>query len=109
MFLVLLSRFEGDLRQGLTTAMCLGTDETWVAAATSSGVVTVWDLRFRLRVSGFVHPGKARVRRLVAGPQPGQLLAAVQGNNEVVWETLEVGFQLCTRWDSGAWRVEAGK
>merc|ERR1712013_543906 len=42
-------RFEGDLRQGLTTAMCLGTDETWVASATSSGVVTVWDLRFRLR------------------------------------------------------------
>ena len=84
-FILLLFRFDGDLRQGLTTAMCLGTDETWVAAATSSGVVTVWDLRFRLRVSGFVHPGKARVRRLVAGPQPGQLLAAVQGNNEVVW------------------------
>ena len=79
----ILPRFEGDLRQGLTTAMCLGTDETWVASATSSGVVTVWDLRFRLRVSGFVHPVKARVRRLVPGHQPGQLLAAVQGNNEV--------------------------
>ena len=89
--------------------MCLGTDETWVAAATSSGVVTVWDLRFRLRVSGFVHPGKARVRRLVAGPQPGQLLAAVQGNNEVLWETFEADIQSCSRWDSGAWRVEAGK
>ena len=39
-------RFDGDLRQGLTTALCLGTDETWAAAATSSGLVSVWDLRY---------------------------------------------------------------
>ena len=39
-------RFDGDLRQGLTTALCLGTDETWAAAATSSGLVSVWDLRW---------------------------------------------------------------
>ena len=29
-------KFDGDLRQVLTIAMCLGADETWVAAATSS-------------------------------------------------------------------------
>ena len=40
-------RFDGDLRQGLTTALCLRTDETWAAAATSSGLVSVWDLRYR--------------------------------------------------------------
>ena len=44
-------RFDGDLRQGLTTALCLGTDETWAAAATSSGLVSVWDLRYKT-VSG---------------------------------------------------------
>jgi len=93
-------RFEGDLRQGLTTAMCLGADETWAAAATSAGVVSVWDLRFRLRVSGLAHPGKARVRRLVAGPGPGQLLAAVQGNNEVGLWSLESGFRHTAVWAS---------
>ena len=105
---IVISRFEGDLRQGLTTAMCLGTDETWVAAATSSGVVTVWDLRFRLRVSGFVHPGKARVRRLVAGPQPGQLLAAVQGNNEVGLWSLESGSRQVAVWSSSSSPLSTG-
>ena len=42
--------FTQDLRHGLTTAMCVAGQETWLAAGTSSGVVTVWDLRFRLQV-----------------------------------------------------------
>ena len=42
--------FSSDLRQGLTTAMCVAGHESWLAAGTSSGVVTVWDLRFRLQV-----------------------------------------------------------
>ena len=43
--------FRLGLRHGLTTAMSVATEETWVAAGTSSGVVSVWDLRFKLQVN----------------------------------------------------------
>lgn len=36
-----------------------------------------------VQVGGFTHPNKARVRRL-GSVAPGQLVVAVQGNNEVV-------------------------
>ena len=42
--------FKQDLRHGLTTALSVAGEETWLAAGTSSGVVSVWDLRFRLQV-----------------------------------------------------------
>ena len=42
--------FRQDLRQGLTTAFTVAGQETWLAAGTSSGVVSVWDLRFKLQV-----------------------------------------------------------
>ena len=36
---------------GLTTALSVAGEETWLAAETSSGVVSVcWDLRFKLQV-----------------------------------------------------------
>ena len=44
--------FKQDLRHGLTTALSVAAEETWLAAGTSSGVVSVWDLRFRLQVNG---------------------------------------------------------
>ena len=71
----------------------------------------MWDLRFRLRVSGFVHPAKARVRRLVPGHQPGQLLAAVQGNNEVGsgFQESQLISTLWARLGSGAWKAELGR
>ena len=42
--------FKQDLRQGNTTAMCVAGHETWLAAGTCNGVVTVWDLRFGIQV-----------------------------------------------------------
>ena len=42
--------FRQDLRQGLTTALTVAGQETWLAAGTSSGLVSVWDLRFKLQV-----------------------------------------------------------
>ena len=46
--------FSQDLRHGLTTAMCVAGEETWLAAGTSSGIVTIWDLRFRLQVRSLI-------------------------------------------------------
>ena len=43
-------KFSQDLRQGLTTALTVAGQETWLAAGTSSGLVSVWDLRFKLQV-----------------------------------------------------------
>merc|ERR550517_59223 len=77
--------FRQDLRQGLTTALTVAGQETWLAAGTSSGLVSVWDLRFKLKVGSLCQPGKARVRRL-GSVGPGQLAVSVQGNNELgVW------------------------
>ena len=42
--------FAQDLRHGLTTEMCVAGEETWLAVGTISGIVTIWDLRFRLQV-----------------------------------------------------------
>ena len=84
-------KFKTELRygHGLTTAMCLNTEEYWLTTGTSDGVVSCWDLRFGLRVSSFAHPGKARVRRLVPGFSVGHVLVSVQGNNEVGCWNLE--------------------
>jgi len=95
-------KFSQELKAGLSTAMCVGGDESWVAGGTSSGVVGVWDLRFRLQVATITHPAKARVRRLVGGAKPGQLLVSVQGNNEVgVW-SVESGSRQQAVWASTA-------
>ena len=84
-----------DQRQGLTTAMCVAGQESWLAAGTSSGVATIWDLRFRLQVGVLTHPSKARVRRL-GSAAAGQLVMAVQGNNEVsVWGVESSSRQSC--------------
>ena len=42
--------FRQDLRHGLTTALSVAGEETWLAAGTSSEVVSVWDLRLKLQV-----------------------------------------------------------
>ena len=44
-----------------------------MTTGSSDGVVSCWDLRFGLQVSSFVHPAKARVRRLLPGFSGGQV------------------------------------
>jgi len=96
-------RFSKELRYGLTTAMTLSrASESWLAAGTSSGLVTCWDLRFRLGVASLTHPARARVRRLVPGLGQGQLVASVQGNNEVGLWGLEGGGRQSVVWASQA-------
>jgi len=93
-------RFECELRNGLLTAMAISGDESWLCAGTSNGVLSCWDLRFKLQVSSCQHPNKARVRRLAATGRPGCLLVSVQGNNEVgVWN-LETGSRQQVLWAS---------
>jgi len=95
-------KFSQELKQGLTTAMCVAGEESWLAAGTSSGVVGVWDLRFKLQVASLIHPARARVRRLVGGSKPGQLLVSVQGNNEVGIWSVESGSRQQAVWASSA-------
>jgi len=95
-------RFSQELKQGLTTAMCVAGEESWLAAGTSNGLVGVWDLRFRLQVANLVHPARARVRRLVGGLKAGQVLVSVQGNNEVGLWNVESGSRQQVVWASSS-------
>lgn len=55
-------------------------------------------------MGGFTHPNKARVRRL-GSVAPGQLVVAVQGNNEVV--RINIRSQVQSRVQVGVWSVES--
>ena len=49
---VTLLNLQTELRYGLTTSMCVDSEEFWLATGTSDGVVSCWDLRFGLQVCG---------------------------------------------------------
>ena len=42
-------KFQTELRYGLTTAMCVDSEEFWLATGTSDGMISCWDLRFGLQ------------------------------------------------------------
>ncbi len=78
------------LRDGVQTALAVSPveDQAWVVSGSSSGLVTCWDLRFRLPIVKIRHPNEARIRSLEARPG-GAVWAAVQGNNEVALWSME--------------------
>ena len=102
-------RFSQDLRQGLTTALTVAGQETWLAAGTSSGLVSVWDLRFKLQVrcECCQHDPTNIVSRL-----PRSLTRVRRGCEG--WAVLEPASLPCrcretTRLECGAWRAAADR
>ncbi len=72
-------RLENKLLDGLQTAMAVSPDQSWLASGTSSGVISLWDLRFQLPVVKCVHPSESRIRSLVIpGLSTGEVFASVQ-------------------------------
>ncbi|KAG0092152.1 Serine/threonine-protein kinase [Podila epicladia] len=77
---------------GVITAMVIDHQRTWLLVGTNRGVLTLWDLRFRIAIRSWVHPSKSRISRLVIHPEPhppsksGKVIIA-SGRNEVsVWD-----------------------
>ncbi|CAB3249651.1 unnamed protein product [Arctia plantaginis] len=80
-------KLQGDLKQGVTT--CLYADPSgYLAVGTSSGSISVWDLRFLLPITSVRHPNAERIRRIVSG-----------GAGGAVWA--------CGARDAGAWSLES--
>ena len=94
-------KLENDLLEGLQTSMAMSPDQTWLVNGTSSGVLTCWDLRFQLPIVKCTHPAESRIRQLTI-PGSGEVLASVQGNNEVGLWNMESQFRQLVLWASSS-------
>ncbi|KAI9809196.1 MAG: hypothetical protein M1825_002487 [Sarcosagium campestre] len=67
-----LYNFQNPLHYGTPTCFCLDRKRTWVLLATSHGVLTLWDLRFRVRLKSWGLPGASAIHRLSIHPLKGR-------------------------------------
>lgn len=96
-------RLENDLLDGLQTTLAMSPDQNWAVCGTSSGVIKSWDLRFQLSIVKCTHPSEARIRQIVVpSGSSGEVLAAVQGNNEVGLWNMESQFRQLVLWASSS-------
>ncbi|KAI1294765.1 Phosphoinositide 3-kinase regulatory subunit 4 [Halotydeus destructor] len=87
-----------DLRDGFIT--CIDGNEYSVFAATSSGAIYTFDIRFAVKVNVVRYEDRKRIRRLLF-TQRG-LFSAVKSNNEVTLFDCESSSRLKTLWASKA-------
>ncbi|KAJ1922677.1 Serine/threonine-protein kinase [Tieghemiomyces parasiticus] len=77
-------------RYGLPTALVTDPRHTWLLVGTSRGVLTLWDLRFRVTVKAWQHPAQAPVHQLSLYRTPaahGRWVFVAAGRGEVsVWD-----------------------
>ncbi|CAG0919362.1 unnamed protein product [Notodromas monacha] len=92
---------------GVSTCACVEPCQQWMAIGTSGGVITCYDLRFSLPAGTIQHPGKSRVRKLLAYPvdrlsgyPSGSVIASFKGNNEVAVWNFETQSRQMTLWAS---------
>ncbi|KAF9336731.1 Serine/threonine-protein kinase [Podila minutissima] len=85
-------KLQNNIAYGVITAMVIDHQRTWLLVGTNRGVLTLWDLRFRIAIRSWVHPSKSRISRLAIHPEPhppsksGKVIIA-SGRNEVsVWD-----------------------
>ncbi|KAG0225557.1 Serine/threonine-protein kinase [Actinomortierella wolfii] len=83
---------QNELSYGVITAMLIDPHKSWLLVGTNRGVLTLWDLRFKIALRSWVHPSKSRISRLVIHPeqhslQRGGKVIIAAGRNEVsVWD-----------------------
>jgi phosphoinositide-3-kinase regulatory subunit 4 len=53
------------LNHGTPTCFCVDRKHHWIMVGTSHGVLDLWDLRFKLRLKGWVFHGAAPIHRLI--------------------------------------------
>ncbi|KAG0348375.1 Serine/threonine-protein kinase [Podila humilis] len=85
-------KLQNNIAYGVITAMVIDHQRTWLLLGTNRGVLTLWDLRFRIAIRSWVHPSKSRISRLAIHPEShppsrsGKVIIA-SGRNEVsVWD-----------------------
>ncbi|CAJ0749231.1 3875_t:CDS:10, partial [Entrophospora sp. SA101] len=82
--------FTNPRSYGVITAMVLDKKFRWLLTGTSRGILTLWDLRFRIQLRSWTHPSKSRISRLLIHPQAmtGRAWVVVSaGKNEIsIWD-----------------------
>ena len=64
--------FSNPLHQGALTTFCLDRKHNWLLLGTAHGVLSFYDLRFRLGVKSWCIPGRAPIHRLAVHPFKGR-------------------------------------
>ncbi|KAF9586481.1 Serine/threonine-protein kinase [Lunasporangiospora selenospora] len=81
-----------NISHGIITAMVIDPHRAWLIVGTNRGVLTLWDLRFKIAIRSWVHPGRSRISRLVIHPEPhpparsGKIIIASGRNELSVWD-----------------------
>nr|CAG8541391.1 2408_t:CDS:10 [Entrophospora candida] len=82
--------FTNPRSYGVITAMVLDKKFRWLLTGTSRGILTLWDLRFRIQLRSWTHPSKSRISKLLIHPQAmtGRAWVVVSaGKNEIsIWD-----------------------
>ncbi|KAF9438121.1 Serine/threonine-protein kinase [Entomortierella beljakovae] len=87
-----IEHFNTVVRIGVITSMVIDPLKAWLLVGTNRGVLTLWDLRFKIALRSWVHPSKSRISRLVIHPEQhapnnGGKVIIASGKNEVsVWD-----------------------
>ncbi|KAJ3267994.1 Serine/threonine-protein kinase, partial [Borealophlyctis nickersoniae] len=86
--------FTNPPHHGSITALALDRRRTWVTTGSHRGVMSLWDVRFGLRLKAWGHPSRGRIHKLAPFVGKGGnkfVSAAVEGRtNEVsVWDVEE--------------------
>ncbi|KAI1294081.1 Serine/threonine-protein kinase [Mortierella claussenii] len=85
-------QLKNNISHGVITAMVIDPLKTWLLIGTNRGVLTLWDLRFKIAIRSWVHPSKSRISRLLIHPEPhpssrGGKVIIASGKNEIsVWD-----------------------
>src|SRR5438128_892771 len=70
---------ENPRSHGVITAMVTDRSHNWLLVGTSRGILTLWDLRFRILLRSWVHPTKSKISKLLLCPhnkEPRVIIAA---------------------------------
>lgn len=78
-------------RYGLVTAFVVDPNATWLLVSTARGILSVWDLRFRVAVKSWTYPGSPYIHAMRLALHPA-------AQNRWVW-IVPGGRQEVTLWD----------
>ncbi|PHH64615.1 hypothetical protein CDD81_4226 [Ophiocordyceps australis] len=63
---------ENPVQHGTPTCLCVDRKRNWLCVGTSHGIVSLWDLRFKMRLKSWGLPGKRWIHRMSIHPTKGR-------------------------------------
>ena len=95
-------RLGHELRHGVITSICGDKRQRWIAAASSRGFVSVWDLRFQLKCRSFqVSDQQSKINKMICHPvRSSHVALSLDGNNDCGIFSLESGLREYGMWAS---------